>query len=98
MNKKGLQNMTSIKTGAIVLALAAAFAAVATPSFAQQMTRYERMSAEREARAEAQYGSSYRSNYRVNGQFQPGNMSGYWTNWNECKIDNGYGRFDTCHH
>ncbi len=55
------------------------------------------MSAEREARAEAQYGSSYRSDYRMNGQVQPGN-GGYWTNWNECKVDNGYGRFDTCHH
>lgn len=91
--------MTSMKTGAIVLALAAAVAAIATPSFAQQITRSERMSAEREARAEAQYDSGYRSNYRATGQFQPGNgMTGYWTNWNECKIDNGYGRFDTCHH
>ena len=89
--------MTSIKTGAIALALAAAVAAIATPSFAQQMTRAERMSAEREARAEAQYGSSYRPDDRLNGQVQPGN-GGYWMNWNECKVDNGYGRFDTCHH
>lgn len=91
--------MTSIKTGAMALAFAAAVAAFATPSFAQQMTRSERMFAEREARAEAQYGSGHRSNYRANGQWHAGNgMSTYWPNWNECRIDNGYGRFDTCHH
>jgi type II secretory pathway pseudopilin PulG len=91
--------MTLIKTGIIALALTASLGTLATSASAQ--TRAERNAAAREARAQAQ-------EYRAQQRYLPGAAAyesyGYANGAtdrlapNECRIDNGYGRFDTCDH
>jgi len=84
--------MTLIKTRIIALALTASLGALAT-SAAAQTTRAERAAA-REARAQVQ------SSYQVSSQrFVP--AAGQWQSPqlpNQCRTDDGYGRFDTCDH
>jgi type II secretory pathway pseudopilin PulG len=87
--------MTLIKTGIIALALTASLGALA--SSASAATRAERNAAAREARAQAQ-------EYRAQQRYVP-SAGGYYYNGatdraapNECRIDNGYGRYDTCDH
>lgn len=86
--------MTFTKTAVVALALAASFAGVADSASAA--TRAERIQAAREARAQAQ--GYERGVYRP---FAPSyNYNGATDRAapNECRIDNGYGRFDTCDH
>ena len=80
--------MTVIKTTAIALTLATSFAALASAAPAQTSR------AARDARAEAQQpyrGASQRATTY-------GNATWNSTAPNQCRIDNGYGRFDTCDH
>jgi hypothetical protein len=89
--------MTLIKTGIVALALTASLGALATSASAQ--TRAERNAAAREARAQAQ---EYRAQQRyLPGAYESYGYAGSATDRlapNECRIDNGYGRFDTCDH
>lgn len=82
--------MTLIKTGLIALALAVSFGAITTSASAQ--TRAERIAAAREARAQAQLP------YQASSQ-RFAIVSSAALNWqlpNQCRTDDGYGRFDTC--
>jgi hypothetical protein len=83
--------MTLIKTGIIALALTASLGALA--SSASAATRAERNAAAREARAQAQ-------EYRAQQRYLP--AAGQWysngQSPNQCRTDNGYGRYDTCDH
>ncbi len=89
--------MTLIKTGIVALALTASLGALATSASAQ--TRAERNAAAREARAQAQ-------EYRAQQRYLPagqayGQFDGQYYDAqspNQCRIDNGYGRYDTCDH
>ncbi len=84
--------MTLIKTGVIALALAASFGALATSAFAQ-MSRADRIAAARDARAQAQ--SPYQPQ-RVAPNYNVAPTGTAPSNPNECKTDDGYGRYDTC--
>ena len=85
--------MTLIKTGIVALALTASLGALATSASAQ--TRAERNAAAREARAQAQ-------EYRAQQRYLPaGQAYGQYYDAqtpNQCRTDDGYGRYDTCDH
>ena len=85
--------MTLIKTGIIALAVTASLGALTSSASAQ--TRAERIAAARDARAQAQ-------DYRVQQRSVPSPVGGYYYNDtqspNQCRTDDGYGRYDTCDH
>ena len=89
--------MTLIKTGIVALALTASLGALASSASAQ--TRAERIAAAREARAQAQ-------EYRAQQRYLPagqafGQAYGQYYDAqspNQCRTDDGYGRYDTCDH
>lgn len=83
--------MTLIKTGIIALALTASVGALASSASAQ--TRTERNAAAREARAQAQ-------EYRAQQRYLPAGSQWYYNAQqpNQCRTDDGYGRYDTCDH
>jgi hypothetical protein len=88
--------MTLIKTGIIALALTASLGALATSASAQ--TRAERNAAARDARAQAQ---EYRAQRSLPGAYESYGYANGATDRsapNECRTDNGYGRYDTCDH
>jgi hypothetical protein len=89
--------MTLIKTGILALALTASLGALVTSASAA--TRAERQAA-REARAQAQEYRAQRYLPSANGYSSFGYANGATDRAapNECRVDNGYGRYDTCDH